>query len=268
MCNKKFIFLAVFLITTTCNLSSEKYAVSKDDTRISYLTEGKGKTSIVFVHGWLGDKNGWEKQISELSKNYYVVALDLAGFGKSGKNRKHWTMEAFGQDILAVLNQLKIKNAILVGHSMGFAAVLEAAAQSSDRIIGLVTVDVMQNVEQKFSTKDIEYEIEKRRPFINKQIKENPIFRNDEAIWIETLREYFKWRSYKLCNVLTQLDMPLISINSDKIFTDKSKVHKYKQDFDIKIVKGVGHGVMIDAPQKFKQLLTEIIIDFISSKEN
>ena len=48
-----------------------------------------------------------------------MVAVDLGGHGESGMGREHWTMEAFGDDVAAVVRGLGLERVILVGHSMG-----------------------------------------------------------------------------------------------------------------------------------------------------
>ncbi|MDH5743438.1 MAG: alpha/beta hydrolase, partial [Candidatus Aminicenantes bacterium] len=59
-----------------------------------------------------------------------------------------WTMEAYGEDVVAVVNKLKLQEVILVGHSMGGYVILEAARRLPERIIGLVGVDTLNDFTQ------------------------------------------------------------------------------------------------------------------------
>jgi len=79
------------------------------------------------VHGWTNNNTIWDLQVPVLSEKYQVVAIDLAGHGKSGNERSQWTMSAFGEDIAAVVHAAKLENVILVGFSMGGPAIVEAA---------------------------------------------------------------------------------------------------------------------------------------------
>src|SRR6187200_3178241 len=54
---------------------------------------GQGDTTLLFVHGWCINKEYWADQSKYFSDKYKVVALDLPGFGNSGKNRTEWTFE-------------------------------------------------------------------------------------------------------------------------------------------------------------------------------
>jgi len=70
--------------------------------------------------------------------------LDLPGFGQSGKTRANWTIEEFGKDVNTLIDQLELKNVILVGHSMGGDVVLEAALNNPD-IVALIGVDTFND---------------------------------------------------------------------------------------------------------------------------
>ena len=58
---------------------------------------------------------------------YTVVAIDLGGHRESGLNQDTWTMVAFGQDVVAVVEQLELHQVILIGNSMGGTVSVEAA---------------------------------------------------------------------------------------------------------------------------------------------
>jgi pimeloyl-ACP methyl ester carboxylesterase len=76
-----------------------------------------------------------------LAAEYTVVALDLAGHGKSGAIRKRWTIRSFAKDVVAVVSQLECPPVILVGHSMGGAVALDAAQALNKCALGVIGVD-------------------------------------------------------------------------------------------------------------------------------
>jgi pimeloyl-ACP methyl ester carboxylesterase len=73
------------------------------------------------------------------------VRLDLAGHGASGRDRARWTMEAFGGDVAAVVEQLGLDQVVLIGHSMGGAVIVEAAPRLPDAVVGLVGADTWRD---------------------------------------------------------------------------------------------------------------------------
>src|SRR2546426_8225109 len=125
-----------------------------DGVRIHYETAGKGRPAVVLVHCWTCDSSFWKDQVARLAKNRQVVTLDLAGHGASGRTRTEYTMQAFGQDVKAVADELKLDRMVLVGHSMGGAVILEAAKLLGDRVVGLVPIDTLLDVEQASDPKE------------------------------------------------------------------------------------------------------------------
>jgi pimeloyl-ACP methyl ester carboxylesterase len=90
--------------------------------KIAYIIEGKGEP-VVLIHGWLASAGiNWALPgtVALLAKNHQVIALDVRGHGISDKPTK---AEAYGpevvEDIVRLLDHLKIKKAHIVGYSMG-----------------------------------------------------------------------------------------------------------------------------------------------------
>jgi pimeloyl-ACP methyl ester carboxylesterase len=127
-----------------------KYANSVDDTKIAYQIYGEGNMPLVFVHGWCCDKSYWNKQIEYFKKDYMVVAIDLAGHGESGMSRGNYTIQNFAYDVSAVINDLRLNNCILLGHSLGGRVVVEAATQVPDKIRAIFLVDSFKDYPESF----------------------------------------------------------------------------------------------------------------------
>ena len=88
------------------------------NTKISYSDIGKG-TTIVLLHGFLENKNMWQKFVTDLSPKYRVITIDLLGHGESECLGYVHSMEDNADVVHAVLSELRIRKAIFVGHSMG-----------------------------------------------------------------------------------------------------------------------------------------------------
>ena len=88
------------------------------NTQISYTETGTGKP-IIFLHGFLENKTMWIDFLPVLSKNNQVITVDLLGHGHSDCLGYIHTMETQAEMIFALMNELKIKKASFVGHSMG-----------------------------------------------------------------------------------------------------------------------------------------------------
>lgn len=88
------------------------------NTQISYTETGTGKP-IIFLHGFLENKTMWIDFLPVLSKNNQIITVDLLGHGHSDCLGYIHTMETQAEMIFALMNELKIKKASFVGHSMG-----------------------------------------------------------------------------------------------------------------------------------------------------
>ena len=95
---------------------------SRDGVEIAYATyggDGAGGPAVVLVHGWAGNRTYWAHQIDPLAERYQVIAIDLGGHGESGLGRIDWNLAAFGDDVVAVVDEIDANKVALVGHSMG-----------------------------------------------------------------------------------------------------------------------------------------------------
>src|SRR5262245_60870132 len=85
---------------------------SSDGVPIAYDVKGEGLLALVFVHGWSTDRTYWREQVEPFSRGFKVVTVDLAGHGESGTGRKEWSIEAFGDDVAAVVRKLSLRRAV------------------------------------------------------------------------------------------------------------------------------------------------------------
>ena len=125
-------------------------ATSRDGVEVAYERHGTRGTgaaaTVVLVHGWAGNRTFWSDQIRFLAERREVIALDLAGHGESGLGREEWTLQAFGDDVVAAIQEAEVQTAVLVGHSMGGDAIVHAARTLGDRVAGLVWVDAFRSL--------------------------------------------------------------------------------------------------------------------------
>ena len=98
-----------------------------------YEAAGAGET-IVLLHGHSFDRRMWDRQFAELAKTYRVVRYDLRGYGLSdlpveGRSFSH------AEDLVAVLDQLGVARAHVVGLSLGAYVVADMLALHPDRLL-------------------------------------------------------------------------------------------------------------------------------------
>ncbi len=120
-------------------------ASSADNSEIYYEVTGKGKTGLLFVHGWMGNSRWWDSQRDYFSDKYQIIQMDLAGHGKSEKSRRKWSVRTYAEDIKSVANTLDVDNIVLIGHSMSGSNVVEAFPLVA-KVRAIILVDTLKNL--------------------------------------------------------------------------------------------------------------------------
>ncbi|RYF97066.1 MAG: alpha/beta hydrolase [Chitinophagaceae bacterium] len=100
------------------------YIKVEKNVKLHVTDLGSGQP-IVLIHGWPLNNAMYEYQYQYLvKKGFRVIGISLRGFGKSDRPYGKYDFDVFSDDIKAVLQKLKIKNAVLGGFSMGGAVVV------------------------------------------------------------------------------------------------------------------------------------------------
>lgn len=109
---------------------------------ISYHDEGlRSGTPIVLIHGFPLAQTMWKSQSKMLSRAYRVITYDVRGHGHSDLGDGQYSIDLFVDDLIGLLDFLKIPTAILCGLSMGGYIALRAVERHPDRMIGLILCD-------------------------------------------------------------------------------------------------------------------------------
>jgi non-heme chloroperoxidase len=89
------------------------------DIEIYYEDHGAGQP-VVLIHGYPLSGRGWDKQVPALlDAGYRVITYDRRGFGQSSQPTEGYDYDTFAADLSALLEHLDLRDAVLVGHSMG-----------------------------------------------------------------------------------------------------------------------------------------------------
>lgn len=101
----------------------EYYVRVEPDVRI-YVNDvnPEGKYPILFIHGWPANHKMFEYQFDQLPKlGFRCIGMDLRGFGNSDKPWGDYSYDTLADDIIAVVDELGLRNFTLAGHSVGGA---------------------------------------------------------------------------------------------------------------------------------------------------
>lgn len=93
----------------------------------------KSSETILFLHGWPGDHNLFEYQFEYFSKmGYRCIGLDQRGFGLSDKPLEGYDYDRLSDDLKCVIDELKLENITLLGHSTGGAIAIRYMARHDE----------------------------------------------------------------------------------------------------------------------------------------
>jgi pimeloyl-ACP methyl ester carboxylesterase len=239
---------------------------SRDGITISYQTRGDAATALVFVHGWLGSGRWWDTQRDALADRYRVVQLDLAGHGAS-EARVAPSIPAYADDVKAVVNAVGATDVVLIGHSMAGAIVAEASV-ALPSVRALVLVDTLKNVEETppraqidqmmaLYRRDFRTAIEQiapawlygaKTPGAVKERLTREFLAVPGAVAADLVAPLYR---YDLRAAAERVTVPVRAINGDLHPTDVAANRRHFRDYDVRILAGLGHYPMLEAPAAF-----------------
>ena len=142
---------------------------------IHYAIYGHG-SPLIFLHGGLANTDYWGKQVRAVAAHHTVILMDSRGHGRSTRDARPYGYDLMADDVVALMDVLKIPKADIVGWSDGGIIGLDLAMHHSERVRRLVAIGAIYDVDGL-----------KERPDLNAPIPPVPGFyaRNapDPAHW-------------------------------------------------------------------------------------
>lgn len=250
---------------------------ASDGVPLTYTLAGSGDPAVVFLHCWGCDRSFWEGPLRALAPTHRVVALDLPGHGESGAGRTAWSVEAFGGDVVRLMEALDLRKVVLIGHSAGGSVALEAAARAPDRVLAVVGVDTLHDVEQKAGeqmealldglARDF---VPTCRTFVGSifgaAAAPELVFRVQDKmcsarpeVALPILRAVVAWDHAR---ALEAVRVPVRCIQGDKFRTNLDANRRHHPDFDVIVIPGTGHFPQLESPEDFDRALVEVLRAF------
>lgn len=129
-----------------------RVAVTVDDGVTIHGVEAGSGQPIVFLHGVTLSAATWPYQLAGLQDRYRVIALDQRGHGRSECKQGMWGVPRMASDVAQVLSRLDLRDAIIVGHSMGGMITQQLCVDFPDlareRIAGVVLLSTAASISQ------------------------------------------------------------------------------------------------------------------------
>ncbi len=241
---------------------------------IRYEVEGEGEPTLVFIHGWSCHRMYWVEQFDRFQRVRRVVSLDLMGHGESEAVRTDWTIEAFADDVVTVCDALQLERVVLIGHSMGGPVALEAAKKLGSRVVAVVGVDSLHDVDRHLTDEQIEAFVAPfRADFVgttDKFVREHLFLKDAEPHLVDLVASRMSsvepgpaiammesLLHYDAAAALEAVHVPVHCINTSPTNVVANQAHN--AGFTSVQMDGLSHFPMLEDPERFARVLADFV---------
>ncbi len=261
---------------TTLRADDVKHFNLSSGVDMAYVDRGGGAPALVFIHCGNCQMGIWTETLDAFAPTHRVVAMDLAGHGKSSAKRSSWSLEAMGADVAELMRFLKLGKVILIGNSLGGPTALEAARiLGPGQVLGVVAVDTLQNVEmvwpeEGFNQMLAAYQADFAKacdaamlqivaPTAAQQVKDRIRAETCDNDPTAFLALFPTLRTYDQAKALAAVGVPVRAINGSLFPTAVEINRKHAPGFSAVILDGVGHYPQVERPAEFQSALRKIV---------
>jgi pimeloyl-ACP methyl ester carboxylesterase len=195
-------------------------------------------------------------------------------------------MLAFGEDVRVVTESTGSRRVILIGHSMGGSVIAEAARLMPSRVIGLIGIDTLENIEYPMTREELKKMIaplEKdfrtgSRQFVEEMIspQTDPQLREwilsdmsaaPPAVALSAMNNMMsQYITGEAAKIFDEIRIPVITVNGDMWPINYEANRRHMSFFEAIILKGADHFLMLNRPKEFNQALEKAILTILKYK--
>jgi len=269
--------------------SHQNLLTEVNNITISYSDVGEGSIPVIFLHGFPFDKSMWDDQLDSLKDSNRLIACDIRGFGKSKDEDTPLSIDLFSEDLIAFMDKLTIKKAILCGLSMGGFISLNAVKRFPERFVALILCDT-QCIADTTEVKENRYKVIEQinrdgaKEFNEKFTKSvfHPDSLTKKKELVENLRSIVFANSKEIimaglvalaersetCSILDLIRIPTLIIcgREDEVtpLLESEFMHEHIKGSQLKIIENAGHVSNLEHPEEFNKYLHDFLNSLIT----
>lgn len=134
--------LTAYVAAQDGNVPTEGFVERPDGARIHYQVAGQGEP-LLLIHGYPLSEELFSRNREALSESYQVITPTLRGYGMSEAPDNTATIQTYAEDMLALMDELGVQQAIIGGMSMGGPITFEMYRQAPERFKGMILIDTI-----------------------------------------------------------------------------------------------------------------------------
>jgi 3-oxoadipate enol-lactonase len=272
-------------------IKGKNIKIPVDKIYISYTDRGPEDVPvIIFIHGFPFNKSMWDAQTEELKLTNRVITYDVRGHGDTDEGDEDFSIALFVDDLIGLMDELKIDSAILCGLSMGGYIALQAMEKYPNRFEGLVLCDTNCKADTPEAKEKRMMTIESIKKngveiFVDGMIKnlfaaqsfisKRPAINNVKEMMLKTSQSALCKTLLALaeraetCGKLPEINVPVLVMAGyeDKITPPAIArfLHEQIKNSRLHILNNAGHVANIENPEDFTEQL-KMFIQYAAAK--
>lgn len=265
--------------------------IQLEDINIYYEINGEG-SPLVFIQGAFISATMWEKQVRYFSDRFQTVIYDLRGHGRTGAtDRKKYSVELYADDLVKLLDALKIHKPIICGISLGGMIGQVFATKYPERLSALILADTAATITLTRWDYIMRYLVGPKwlmllslrmmgvHRFIKFSFWLGKFTRSKEWLGNEDIIEYEKNEMLKLdkkeylkifgslydfkLQELALVQVPTLVLNGEheakSIFKHAEKIKSLVSNCEVDVIKNAGHTSNMENPEEFNHKISEFL---------
>ncbi|BFH74437.1 alpha/beta hydrolase [Sulfurisphaera javensis] len=254
------------------------FAYLSNGIRIYYEEKGENKeNNVILIHHLAGSVNSWKYMFPQMLEKYRVIVYDLRGHGRSSIPPSAYKIEDHAEDLKNLIEELNVKDPILVGHSIGTLIAIEYALHNYVKkliLIGALYKAPNPEPYQKYVSIAMNLGMSALAEYRRSQGEFSDALINNPTAWRDLVSVYnentpigYKYsvegllsaRDYS--NDLSKIDEETLLIygDNDKLSANIQVFQNNLKRINVKVLNGYGHFLNFEAPL----VLTNLILDFL-----
>ncbi|MBI4524028.1 MAG: alpha/beta hydrolase [Deltaproteobacteria bacterium] len=249
---------------------------SVNGIRIYYEISGEG-FPMVLIHANPFDRRLWLHQIASFSTYFKVIAVDLRGYGHSDKPTTKTSLSMMAEDVMGVCRQEELKEAVVMGISVGGNVALQLGLDHPDVFKALILVGCSSGPSEHrtridgYLNEGVEkYHIQHLRALVSPEFADSTLGKyllarftdTDPKLNPESLRQIFEALEVKnLTPRLPELKMPVLLLNGefDGTLPRTRQMSERISGAVHRVVPGTGHACCLENPMEFDAMVREFL---------